>query len=64
MEITCAPSIFNNFGPDLYPAPFAQSITTFNPYAANSNARKLNSSTDLAITTISVNTNKLYLIQC
>ena len=35
-------------------------ITTFNPYAANSNARKLNSSTDLAITTISVNTNKLY----
>ena len=32
MVITCAPNVFNNVGPDLYPAPFAQSITIFSPF--------------------------------
>ena len=32
IEKTFAPKDFNNFGPDLYPAPFAQSITIFNPF--------------------------------
>lgn len=36
------------------------SITTYNPYAANSSARQLNSGTDRAITLISVDKNKVY----
>ena len=32
IEITFAPSDFNNIGPALYPAPLAQSITIFKPF--------------------------------
>ena len=32
IETTFAPSDFSNCGPDLYPAPLAQSITIFKPF--------------------------------
>ena len=34
--ITFAPKDFNNSGPALYPAPFAQSMTILNPLRLNS----------------------------
>ena len=36
IAITFAPKDLNNSGPDLYPAPFAQSITILNPLRLNS----------------------------
>ena len=47
MVITCAPNIFNNFGPDLYPAPFAQSTTNLNPDKSRSEETDLQKSTYL-----------------
>ena len=35
-EITFAPNDFSRYGPDLYPAPFAQSITILRPLKLNS----------------------------
>ena len=36
IAITFAPNDFNNSGPALYPAPFAQSITILSPLKLNS----------------------------
>ena len=35
IAITLAPKDLSNFGPDLYPAPFAQSITILKPFKLN-----------------------------